>query len=209
MVFWEELLTEITATGIWAVVKRILLGQKPPVIIDIGEEISPNVTSNDLQEVYMTTSEIVDLKNKIAEEVSKSKWQDYIPYFKELDHYKQLVDEKGEREAVLFKLTLNLTNPLLVDKQKSNQILSDLIKKNNRLIWKIRHSQLRKEIEELYKIQDDIHRHWIEGLVLDTLNTSVNAQIFKNQSERLLITRKIKTITDLINILQREIDTNE
>jgi len=175
LAFIMELLYEISAMGFIAVAKRIILRQKPPVVIDIGEDISLEATTEDLQELYTTICKIIDLKDELAEEVSKSDWESYKPYFSGREHYEQLVKEWGEKDAVLLELVISLSNPLLEDRLKSEKPLSELININDGLIRKIRSPRLSIEVESLFRLQDEGQRNWIQGLVHNTIDSNVRS----------------------------------
>lgn len=197
----QEILGEIAGSAIVAWFKR-MFGRHNAVESEMVQEyIGPNVTLEDLILLYDTVRKIVERKNKLAEEVSKSSWERYKVYFSKREHYEQLVKEKGEKEAVFWELILGLTNPLLEDRMDSDTSLTSLTTKKNKLIGKIMNVKLSQKIELLLRLQDEGQRNWIDDVVLG-LDRNTNSQIVKRHYDR-LVSNQLHFVMDNINQLQR------
>jgi uncharacterized membrane protein len=160
-----------------------------------------NVTHKDLVMLYDTVRKIVERKDEIAEEVSKYSWESYKPYFSERERYRQLARDKGETEAVLWELFMSLSNPLLKDKIDSDISLETLADKKSRLIAKIMNVQLSKEVEYLFRLQDEGHRKWVEDAVFGS-DTSVNSQTVRKYYDK-SIHSQLHLVMATVNQLQR------
>jgi len=204
----QEILGEIAGSSIVAWFKR-MFGRSKVVEKEITQEyVAPSVTGEDLTTLYEVVHKIKERKDGIAEEVSKCGWEGYKPYFSEWEHYKQLVEARGEKEATLLELVLSLSNPLLEDRTNSDKELRKLSNRRNRLVGKIMNSRLSKAIDDLFKFQDGGQRNWIQGIVLDNMDSKVTSQIIKRRYDE-LVSNQLNRVIGILNELQRVISRQD
>jgi len=202
--FLQEILGEIVGSSIVAWVKRMLWRSKTVEREATQEYIAPSVTGKDLITLYEFVHKIKECKDRIAEEVSKCGWECYKPYFSGWEHYKQLVEGRGEREATLLELVLSLSNPLLDDRTNSNKQLKQLSNRLSRLVGKVMNSRLSKAVDDLFRLQDEGQRNWIQDIVLDTMDSRVASQIIKRRYDE-LVSNQLNRVIGILNDLQRAV----
>lgn len=172
---------------------------------DIREvDIAPNATLVDLDQVYKTTHEIIERKDKLAEEASGCAWESYRPHFSALERYKKNIEVWGEKDAVIQELNLSLSNPLLDSRVKSDETLTALIRNNDEYVVKVGSRTLRDEVEKLFRLQDEGHRNWLHGVMLGTTNSVVNSQILRKRYAE-LVSARLSRVMGMVTGLQEAI----
>jgi hypothetical protein len=169
--------------------------------------VSPTATVSDLDELYETVNKIVKHKDRLAEELSKFGWESYRPYVLGKESYRNLANERGDKEAILMSLVLSLSNPLLDDKMGSDEKLVGMIDRVDGLVGKIGNQRLHTEIEQLFKLQDEGQRHWVGDVVSGTVNSDMYAQLFKNQYGNFTSTQ-LGRVLRLVNELRKVVTEN-